>query len=86
MERCPGARRLGCDAHAIGEAQRRSLYEILENRTGLRSTIVTCQYPAESWLELLVEPILAAAILDRLVRGAYLIAPTGESMCEGVAT
>jgi DNA replication protein DnaC len=64
----------------IGEAQRRDLYEILEDRTGLRSTVVTSQYPVESWHELLGEPTLADAILDRLVHGAHRIALSGESL------
>jgi len=68
----------------IGESQRRDLYEILEDRTGLRSTIVTSQYPAEKWHELLGEPTLADAILDRLIHGAHRIALTGESMRKGI--
>lgn len=67
----------------LGEPQRRDLYEILEDRSGLRATIVTSQYPVESWHELLGEPTLADAILDRLVHGAYRIALTGESMRKG---
>jgi DNA replication protein DnaC len=68
----------------IGESQRRDLYEILEDRTGLRSTVVTSQYPAEKWHELLGEPTLADAILDRLIHGAHRIALTGESMRKGI--
>jgi len=64
----------------IGEAQRRDLYEILEDRSGLRATIVTSQYPVDSWHELLGEPTLADAILDRLVHGAHRIALSGDSM------
>ncbi|MFW6087711.1 MAG: IS21-like element helper ATPase IstB [Myxococcota bacterium] len=64
----------------IAEAQRRDLYEILEDRTGLRSTIVTSQYPVDTWHELLGEPTLADAILDRLVHGAHRIALSGDSM------
>ena len=67
----------------IAEPQRRDLYEILEDRSGLRSTIVTSQYPVESWHELLGEPTLADAILDRLIHGAYRIALTGDSMRKG---
>ena len=68
----------------IGETQRRDLYEILEDRSGLRSTIVTSQYPVKSWHELLGEPTLADAILDRLIHGAHRIALTGESMRKGI--
>jgi DNA replication protein DnaC len=64
----------------IGEVQRRDLYEILEDRCGLRATIVTSQYPVDSWHQLLGEPTLADAILDRLVHGALRIALSGDSM------
>jgi DNA replication protein DnaC len=64
----------------IGKPQRRDLHEILEARTGLRSTVVTSQYPVEGWHELLGEPTLADAILDRLVHGAHRIALSGESL------
>ncbi len=67
----------------LGESQRRDLYEILEDRSGLRSTIVTSQYPVESWHDLLGEPTLADAILDRLIHGAYRLALTGDSMRKG---
>jgi len=67
----------------IGESQRRDLYEILEDRCGLRSTLVTSQYPVDTWHELLGEPTLADAILDRLVHGAYRIALTGDSLRKG---
>jgi DNA replication protein DnaC len=67
----------------IGESQRRDLYEILEDRSGLHSTIVTSQYPVKSWHELLGEPTLADAILDRLIHGAHRIALSGESMRKG---
>lgn len=68
----------------IAEAQRRDLYEILEDRCGLRATLVTSQYPVDSWHDLLGEPTLADAILDRLIHGAHRIALTGESMRRGV--
>jgi DNA replication protein DnaC len=47
--------------------QRHDLLEILEDRNGLKSTIVTSQLPIESWHEYIGDPTLADAILDRLV-------------------
>ena len=47
------------------------LLEVIEDRAGLRSTIVTSQLPVGHWHEALGEPTLADAILDRLVHGAY---------------
>jgi len=45
-----------------------------------RSTIVTCQMPVDNWHELIGDPTLADAILDRLVHNAYRINRKGESM------
>lgn len=60
--------------------QRRDLLELLDDRHGSRSTIVTSQLPVEHWHELIGEPTLADAILDRLVHNAYRITLKGESM------
>ncbi len=64
----------------VGAVERRDLLEILEDRYGSRSTLVTSQLPVESWYEVLGDPTLADAILDRLVHGAYRVALTGDSM------
>lgn len=60
--------------------QRRDLLEILEDRHGRRSTVVTSQIPLEHWHATLNDPTLADAILDRLVHNAYKINLKGESM------
>lgn len=64
----------------LGDPQRRDLLEILEDRYGVRSTLVTSQLPVEQWHEWIGEPTLADAILDRLVHNAHRIALKGESM------
>lgn len=64
----------------IGAAERRDLLEILEDRYGHRSTLVTSQLPVDAWHELIGDPTLADGILDRLVHGAYRLALDGESM------
>ena len=56
---------------ALTEEQRRDLLEILEDRYERRSTVVTSQYPVEHWHDLIGDPTLADAILDRLVHNAY---------------
>lgn len=56
------------------------LLEVIEDRSGLRSTIVTSQLPVKHWHEVLGEPTLADAILDRLVHNAYRIDLAGESL------
>ena len=56
------------------------LLEILEDRHGLRSTLVTSQLPTKHWHEIIADQTLADAILDRLVHNAYKINLKGESM------
>jgi DNA replication protein DnaC len=56
------------------------LLEILEDRHGLRSTLVTSQLPTKHWHEIIADQTLADAILDRLVHNAYKISLKGESM------
>lgn len=64
----------------LSDSQRRDLLEVLEDRHGLRSTLVTSQLPVESWHEYLGDPTLADAILDRLVHNAHKLNLKGESM------
>jgi DNA replication protein DnaC len=63
----------------LTEQERLDLLEILEDRHGARSTIMTSQLPPEKWHDRLGEPTLADAILDRLLHGAYRIALKGPS-------
>ena len=62
------------------DPQRRDLLELLEDRYGRRSTIVTSQLPVSAWHEAIGDPTLADAILDRLVHNAHKIELKGESM------
>jgi DNA replication protein DnaC len=59
---------------------RRDLYEILEERYGRRSTILTSQVPVDKWHEIIASPTYADAILDRLVHNAHRIDLTGDSL------
>jgi DNA replication protein DnaC len=65
---------------AMTDPQRRDLLELLEDRYGKRSTIVTSQLPISSWHDAIGDPTLADAILDRLVHNAHKIELKGESM------
>lgn len=64
----------------LGREQRHDLLEILEDRHGLRSTLVTSQLPIDHWHEQIGDPTLADAILDRLVHCAHKVKLKGESM------
>ncbi|MGE5665869.1 MAG: IS21-like element helper ATPase IstB [Betaproteobacteria bacterium] len=59
---------------------RRDLLELLDDRHGQRATLFTSQLPVEHWHEVIGDPTLADAILDRLVHNAYRITLKGESM------
>jgi DNA replication protein DnaC len=61
-------------------SQRRDLMEIVEDRYGTGSTLITSQLPVESWHEVIGEPTFADAILDRLVHNAYRLNLNGPSM------
>ncbi len=54
--------------------------EIVEDRYGAGSTLITSQLPVESWHDVIGEPTFADAILDRLVHNAYRLALDGPSM------
>ena len=58
---------------------RHDLLEILEDRHGRKSTIVTSQLPIEHWHEAIGDATLADAILDRLVHNAHVLKLSGES-------
>jgi DNA replication protein DnaC len=59
---------------------RHDLLEILEDRYGRKSTLVTSQVPVADWHALIGHATYADAILDRLVHNAHRIDLTGESM------
>jgi DNA replication protein DnaC len=63
----------------VPPARAADLLEVIEDRHGLRSTIVTGQLPVGHWHEALGEPTIADAILDRLVHNAYRLELRGDS-------
>ena len=54
--------------------------EIVKDRHGAGSIIVTSQLPVDAWHAVIDEPTLADAILDRLVHNAHRLALDGPSM------
>jgi DNA replication protein DnaC len=60
--------------------QRRDLMEIVEDRYGRGSTLITSQLPVDKWHDIIDEPTFADAILDRLVHNAYRLALGGPSL------
>lgn len=60
--------------------QRTDLLEVIEDRNGSGSTIITSQLPTTHWHDVIGDPTLADAILDRLLHNAHKIQLKGESM------
>lgn len=59
---------------------RAALMEIIEDRHGKTSLIITSQLPVSKWFEVIGEKTIADAILDRIVHDAHRIDLKGESM------
>jgi len=64
----------------LDAAARHDLLEILEDRYGHRSTVVTSQLPVDQWHALIGDPTYADAVLDRLIHNAHRIDLNGESL------
>src|SRR6185295_14717201 len=64
---------------ALDDQEKQDLLEVLEDRYGTRSVVVTSQLPPKKWHEFLGEPTLADAICDRLLHNAHQLALAGPS-------
>ena len=60
--------------------QQRDLLEIVEDRYNAGSLIITSQVPIGRWYEIVGDPTLAEAVLDRVVHAAHRIELKGESL------
>src|SRR6266403_1879150 len=60
--------------------QGRDLLEIVDDRHGRGSSIVTSQLPVDHWHEVIVDPTIADTVLDRLVHTAHRLALDGETL------
>ena len=65
---------------SVGAKQYRDFLEILDDRNGTGSTLITSQFPVAQWHEMIADETVADAILDRLVHNAYRLELKGESM------
>ena len=63
----------------VTDVERRDLLEILDDRCGTRSTIVTSQLEPSTWHDYLADPTLADAICDRIVHHAHRLMLKGPS-------
>jgi DNA replication protein DnaC len=59
---------------------RAALMEIIEDRHGKGSIIITSQVPVSKWHEVIGEKTVADAILDRIIHEAHRLELTGESL------
>ena len=64
----------------LSQDNARDLLDILDDRYQARSTLVSAQAPVDTWHQIIGDPTLADAALDRLVHNAHRIQLTGESM------
>lgn len=64
----------------LTDPERRDLLEVIEDRHGAASTIIASQLPVDHWHEMIGDPTIADALLDRVVHNAHRINLKGESM------
>ena len=67
----------------LDDQSRHDLMEVVEDRDGTRSTLVTSQIPVAKWHDYLGDPTIADAIADRLLHNAHRLAPKGPSRRKG---
>jgi len=65
---------------SLNDMERKDLFEIVENRYDMHSTIISTQFPVDKWHSLIGDPTIADAICDRLIHNAYRLKLAGESM------
>lgn len=63
----------------LKDQERRDLVEVLDDRHGLRSTIMTSQLPPSKWHDHIGDPTNADAICDRVLHNAHRIVLKGPS-------
>ena len=63
----------------LDDYSRLDLMEVMEDRHGRKSTIIASQLPVSAWYEIIGEPTLSDAILDRLTSKTIRVDLKGES-------
>ena len=66
--------------HPLDGTTRRALLQILEDRYGIKSTIMVSQLPIEKWYEYIGESTISDAIMDRLAGNAHRFDLKGKSL------
>jgi DNA replication protein DnaC len=64
----------------LSMSQRNDLLDVMEDRHGVKSTLITSQLPVSKWHQTIGDATLADAILDRLLHNAHKLELKGESM------
>lgn len=64
-------------SYKVDEKELKFIYELIEHRCGINSTIFVSQYGVKEWHERLCGGTLADSIMDRIIHNSYLI-PTNE--------
>ncbi len=64
----------------LSEMDRRHFLEVMDDRGGSRSTVLTSQFPVESWHDLVGSPTLADAVMERILSNSYRLSLAGETM------
>jgi DNA replication protein DnaC len=67
-------------APALTAQQHRDLFNLIDDRHQIKSTLITSQLPVKNWHDFIGEPTTADAILDRLLQNAHRIELKGDSM------
>ena len=80
IERCPLLILDDLFLVPLDAKERPILLDIIEDRHGRKSIIITSQLPVSSWYDAVGDPTVADAILDRIVHSAHQIELTGESI------
>lgn len=62
------------------DVERKDLLEVIDDRQKLSSTIISTQVPVKNWFDIIGDPTMADAILDRIVHNAHKIELDGDSM------
>ncbi len=64
----------------LTDLERRHFLEVLDDRSDSRSTILTSQFPVENWHELIGNPTLADAIVERILSRSHRLQLQGETL------
>ena len=80
IERCPLLEIDDLFLTQLDVKERSILLDIIEDRHGRKSTVITSQLPVSKWYDAIGDPTAADAILDRIVHSAHRIELHGESM------